>query len=187
MDKLKRLREVTLLIPSSALLCLFLYIILHETGHAIVLRAVGADITEFSILSAHVSYDGGTWTNTSDRWMHMNGALFPVVIAVVYMLLYRRYSFSKFYCIFSGFFVLMPIASLMAWVFIPFLYMYGRAPEGDDVYKFLYNFTFDYPACFVSIAAIILLVGCILLATRKGIIKNFIATVRQIKDGTTKY
>ena len=82
MDKRNRFKKVTLLIPSSALLCLFLYIILHETGHAIVLRAVGADITEFSILSAHVSYDGGTWTNTSDRWMHMNGALFPVVLFI---------------------------------------------------------------------------------------------------------
>ena len=117
--------------------------------------------------------------------MHLNGALFPVVIAVVYMQLYRRNSFNKFYRIFSGFFVMMPIASLLAWVIIPFLYMYERAPEGDDVYKFLYNFTFDHPAYSVSIAAIIVMAGCIFLATRKGIIKNFRTTVRQIKNGTT--
>lgn len=55
-----------MLIP-VALLSTFLYILLHKFGHVIVLWAVVADITEFSILSAYVVYTGGEWSNLSDR------------------------------------------------------------------------------------------------------------------------
>lgn len=73
------MKVIRMLIP-AVLLSTFLYILLHEFGHVIVLWTVGADITEFSILSAHVSYIGGEWTNLSDRWMHVNGAFFPLVV-----------------------------------------------------------------------------------------------------------
>ena len=174
------------LIMPSALLSIFLYIFLHELGHTIVLWSVDADITEFSILNAHVNYIGGEWTNVSDRWMHLNGALFPVILAVVYMLFYRKDITNRFYRIFSGFFVLLPIGSLLAWVFIPFIYMAGQAPEDDDVSKFLYNFTTDYPSYLVSIAAVIIIICCITLAVKMGIVKNARETINEIKNGTSE-
>lgn len=40
---------------SAALITLFLYILIHESGHMIVMLSAGATITEFSIFGAHVS------------------------------------------------------------------------------------------------------------------------------------
>lgn len=179
--KLHKVKEVLRLVLPTALISALLYIVLHELGHTIVLWSVGADITEFSVLSAHVSYNGGAWTDMSDRWMHLNGAFFPLVITVVYMLLYKRNNANEFYCIFSGFFVLMPILSLLAWVIIPILYTFGQDVEGDDVYKFLYNFCFDYPAYLVSICAMAVMCCCVYVAVKKGIVKNFRTAIKTVK------
>lgn len=51
-DKIIRFIAMLLL---SALASLLIYIILHETGHMIVMLSAGARITEFSILHAHVA------------------------------------------------------------------------------------------------------------------------------------
>lgn len=116
MDRLmKTMKVIRMLIP-AVLLSTFLYILLHEFGHVIVLWTVGADITEFSILSAHVSYIGGEWTNLSDRWMHVNGAFFPLVVSFIYMLFYKKSIANIFYRLFSVFFIFMPICSLLAWL-----------------------------------------------------------------------
>ncbi len=184
MENLKREKvgkALRLLVP-AVLLSIFLYIILHEFGHVIVLWSVDADVTDFSIASAHVSYGGGNWTDVSDRWMHLNGMLFPLILAVLYMLLYRREIKNSFYRIFSGFVTLVPFGSLMAWIIIPFFYMSGRAPEGDDVTKFLFNFTHDYPAYLVSIVALLVMIVCIAIAVRKGIPQNFEKEIRTIRN-----
>ena len=181
MENLKRekVRKALRLLIPAALLSVFLYIILHEFGHVIVLWSVDADVTDFSIASAHVSYGGGNWTDISDRWMHLNGAFFPIVVATIYMLLYKKDITSSWYRIFSGFVILMPVASLLAWVVIPFLYVQGEAPANDDVTKFLYNFTHDYSAYWVSLVALLAIFACIFIALRKGIVQNFYKTVRK--------
>ena len=181
-NKMNVFKEIMRLMFPSVLISILLYIILHEFGHAIVLWSVDAEITEFSILSAHVSYNGGNWTDLSDKWMHLNGALFPLVITIIYILLYKRKNTNRFYRVISGIFVLMPISSLLAWIFIPILYMFGHAPEGDDVYKFLYNFCFDYPAYLVSVCAISAMCFCIYLAVKKGIFKNLRMAIKELKD-----
>ena len=166
----------------SVFISILLYIILHELGHVIVLLLVDADITEFSILSAHVSYIGGNWTDMSDKWMHLNGVLFPLIVSAVYIMLYRKENANRYYRLISGIFVLMPISSLLAWVFIPILYIFGQAPESDDVYKFLYNFCFDYPAYLVSICAIVAMCCSVYLAVKKGVFENFRMTIKELKD-----
>ena len=67
MDRLMKTKKVIRMLIPVALLSTFLYILLHKFGHVIVLWAVVADITEFSILSAYVVYTGGEWSNLSDR------------------------------------------------------------------------------------------------------------------------
>lgn len=49
----------------SAGIAIFLYILLHEFGHMIIMLSVGATITDFSIFTAHVSADGGNYTDLS--------------------------------------------------------------------------------------------------------------------------
>ena len=63
---MKQKRILFLSIFASALLCILLYIILHETGHCIVAVSCGATVTDFSIFSAHMSYRGGNFTDLSD-------------------------------------------------------------------------------------------------------------------------
>jgi len=164
---------------ASALIVILLYIILHEGGHLIVMLSAGATITEFSILTAHVSGEGGNYTNVSALWLHANGALLPVIMSFAYMLLYKKKSKSMFYHIFSYMVCLIPSCSILAWVIIPFLYMQGNAPASDDVTNFLYNFTNEYHPLIVSgVAALIIAVGIILMI-KKQIIKNFILEIKK--------
>ena len=85
----------------SAGIAVFFYILLHEFGHMIVMLSVGATITDFSIFTAHVSAVGGDYTNLSDMCMNANGALFPLIISYLYILLYQKDSTKSFYRIFS--------------------------------------------------------------------------------------
>ena len=164
---------------ASALLSIILYIILHEGGHMIVMLSAGATITDFSILTAHVSGVGGNYTNASDLWLQANGALLPVIVSFIYMLFYKKESRSMFYHIFSYMFCLIPVGSLFAWVIIPFVYMQGNAPAGDDVTKFLYNFTHDYHPLLVSAVAVLIIAVGIILMIKKEIIKTFIVEIRK--------
>ena len=59
----------------SAGIAIILYILFHEFGHMIVMLSVGATITDFSILTAHVSADGGNYTDLSDMFMNANGTV----------------------------------------------------------------------------------------------------------------
>ena len=166
----------------SVLLILFLYILIHETGNLIVMLCAGDRITSFSILSAHVSGEGGSYTDTSDLWLHANGAFLPVLVSYIWMLLYRQDTENSFYRIFSWFVCLVPASSLLAWVYIPFLWMKGNAPAGDDVTKCLFNFSQSHHPLLVSLGAIILIAVSAVLAIRKQVVKNMFEAVRSAKQ-----
>ena len=166
---------------SAALIALFLYILIHECGHMIVMLSAGATITDFSILGAHVSSVGGDYTNTSDLWMNANGALLPLILSYVYMLFYKRSLANTFYRILSYMISLVPTASLLAWVILPILYMNGNAPAGDDVTKFLFNFSQSYDPIYVSVAALLLIMTGITIMVIKGIPQNFCNEAKSIR------
>ena len=163
-----------------------LYIILHECGHMFVMLYAGSTITEFSILGAHVSGEGGNYTNLSDLCLHAAGVMLPLMCAYAYMVFYRKSSQSCFYRVFSWLFSLIPVSSLLAWVIIPFIYMNGNAPAGDDVTKFLYNFSQDNDPVLVSIAAVILMVIGIILMIIKHIPQNFYIMAKEIREQKTQ-
>lgn len=173
--------RVILCILISALLTVFLYILLHEFGHVIVMLSAGARITEFSIMGAHVSGEGGSYTNTSDLWLHANGAFLPLLISYVYLLFYRSDVENAFYRTFSWFFGLIPAASMIAWVIIPFIFLNGDAPAGDDVTLFLENFSQDHSPVIVSIASALLMgIGMVILI-RKKVLQNFIEEIKRVR------
>lgn len=139
---MKQKRMIFLSIFLSVLLCILLYIILHEVGHCIVAVSCGATITEFSILSAHMNYSGGNFTDLTDLFLNANGVLFPLILSYIYISLYRPTIKNRFYRIMSFFFALMPAFSLLPWVFFPIAYRLGLLfAESDDAMKFLYNFS----------------------------------------------
>ena len=173
--KLKKAAEAAV----SALMTMILYIFLHECGHMIVMLAAGSRITEFSILTAHVTSKGGHYTELTELWFNVNGALFPVVLMLVYALLYRQDTRRVFRRIFSCMAVLVPTVSLGAWIVNPVLYLYGFAPAGDDVTNFLNQSAEFFHPLWVSAAAAGLLAVCVFVIVKKGIVRNFIETMRR--------
>ena len=163
----------------SAGIGVFLYILLHEFGHMIVMLSAGETITDFSIFTAHVSGVGGNYTNLSNMCMNVNGALFPLIISYLYTLLYQKDSTNSFYRIFSYFVIFMPLSSMLAWVIIPFAYLQANAPINDDVTKFLAVFCEDYHPLIVSVTAVVLIGIGVVLMIKKRVIHNFIEEIKQ--------
>ena len=173
-QKIKKL----LLVFAAAALTIVIYIFLHEMGHLIVMVSAGATITDFSILTAHVSAIGGEYTNLSDLWLNANGALLPVVVGFLNMILYNPKNTNAFYRFFTYMLALMPIGSLFAWLFLPIAYVNGNAPAADDVTKFLDNFSRNYHPMLVSLAAMIMVGSGVALMLKKRMFHNFIAEIR---------
>ncbi len=156
------------------------YVFLHESGHLVVMLSAGAVIDDFSILGAHVSAHGGEYTNISDLWLHANGAFLPLAAAFIYLLFYKRELNSIFYRTFSFFIGVIPICSLLAWVFIPVFFLNGNAPAGDDVTKFLLNFSQTGSPVIVSAAAVFLICIGVVLMIKKGVVKNYILLIKDL-------
>ncbi len=178
---MKKKAGVIVCLLTSGILSVFLYILLHEFGHMIVMLSAGARITEFSILSAHVSSTGGRYTDLSDLWMHANGALFPLLLSFVCLLFYNKNFKNTFYRFFTWFFGLIPAASMLAWVVIPFAFLGGNAPPGDDVTMFLLNFSQSRSPLIVSAAAAVLIGISIVLITVKRVFHNFIEEILNVR------
>lgn len=151
--------------------------------HMAVMLSVGATITDFSIFAAHVSGDGGDYTSLSKMCEYANGALFPLIISYIYTLLYQKDSTKSLYRIFSYMVTLVPVASMFAWVIIPFAYLQGNAPVNDDVTKFLNVFCKNYHPLIVSAMAVVLIGIGVVLMIKKQVIHNFI---KEIKQATVK-
>lgn len=160
----------------SILFVIPIYIVLHEGGHTLIAVLYGAHITKFSIWGAYMSYEGGTFTPIGFSLLNIAGMLLPVLVAIIYMLTYRSNVISIPYRIFSYIFVVAPICSVLAWVFIPILYLADKAPQYDDVTRFM-NHSGLSPWV-VSFTALIIFACCIFIAWKKKIIQNFLTTVR---------
>lgn len=163
----------------AAGLGVLIYILLHETGHMIVMLSVGAKIKAFSIFTAHVTASGGNYSEMSELWLHMNGAMLPVLCTYVYAMLYKKDSKNLFYIFMSYIAALIPIGSLLAWVFVPFAYLEGSAPAADDVTKFLDIFSKEYSPLIVSVVAVLSIVIGIFIMIRKKIFHNFFVAVKR--------
>ena len=81
---------------------------------------------------------------------------------------------------FSFFIGLFPICSLLAWVFIPFAFINGKAPAGDDVTQFLLNFSQTGSPLVVSVVAALLIGIGVVLLIRKGVLKNYILEIKEL-------
>lgn len=162
----------------SAVIAIAGYIFFHEFGHMIVMLSAGAEICDFSIFTAHVSAVGGNYTNTSDLWLHANGMLLPMILSLLYCSLYKKDRESVFYRIFSYIAALIPTGSMLAWVIIPFAYLQGKAPAGDDVTMFLNNWSQSFHPLIVSIFAIVVIGISVGFMIKKQIMKNFIDVVK---------
>lgn len=168
-----------LTILTAAVLTVFLYVLFHELGHLIVMLSAGAEILDFSILHAHVSAVGGSYTDFSHLWLHANGAFLPLLLSWVYVLFFRRKKKNAFYRAFSWFVGLLPAGSMLAWVIIPAAYLYSRAPIGDDVTNFTAIFSYYHHPLYISLAALLLMLISFVLMACRGVIGSFVSLMRE--------
>ena len=162
---------------ASILILIPLYIVLHESGHALTAVLCGARITQFRILGAYMAYEGGIFTSFTLSLFHISGMLLPVLVSILYSLTYRSRIESIFYRIFSFLFILIPAGSILAWMIVPVLYLLGQAPQTDDAAKFIDSSGLS--PWVVLLGAILLFACCLFLAWKKKIIQNYWATVKR--------
>ena len=177
-------------LTGTMLLGIIVYILLHEFGHTIVLLSAHAKITEFSLLRAHVYSEGGILNDFSDKWMSLNGPLFPVIIFTILMLLYRSSIKSPAYRTAHFFMAVMSVCTAAFWTIAPLVcagkieswHQAGNVPYNEDVLKFIYNFAFDYPVWLVSIAAAAVTALLLLIVWKKGIFRDMLEMIREKKQ-----
>ena len=174
----KKIKNILQLLLAAGL-SLPLYILVHELGHLIVMLSAGATVEDFSIFTAHVIAIGGNYTKLGELWLQVNGAFLPVICALVYLLFYQKDRESTFYHYFSYVVTMFPIGSMLAWVFIPFLYINGNAPVNDDVTHFLNVFSqYFHPLIVSAVAVLIIGIGIAVMA-KKEIVQNILKIVKE--------
>jgi hypothetical protein len=128
------------LIVLVVLFVFFIYTFLHEAGHALTGWLFGETLTEFNVhfwdLSAHVAMIGGELTQAQRAIQSAAGVSLPLLIWILFISLVSRN---------PGFILrllkllasMMVLNTLLAWIIIPVLYLFGSAPASDDVTHFL--------------------------------------------------
>jgi hypothetical protein len=117
----------------------FLYTFLHEAGHVLAGWLFGQSLTEFDIsfwdLSAHAGLAGGDLTQAQLAFRSAAGTLLPLLVWAIFIsLVPRKCNFvMETLKLFSS---LIVVNTLLAWIFIPVLFVLGKAPS-DDVTNFL--------------------------------------------------
>lgn len=164
----------------SLILVIPIYILLHEGGHSLIAVLCGAKITKFSILGAYMSYEGGSFTPITLSLSNVAGMLLPVLAAVAYMLTYRDNIKSTRYRICSYLFLIAPVCSVLSWILVPILYLAGKAPQNDDVSKFIHNSGIS--PWVVMFGATVVFCGCVFIAWKKRIIQNYWAVIKGLKE-----
>lgn len=169
--------KFVLLLLSAALTSVVVYIFLHESGHALVAVACGAKITSFSIIRAYTSWVGGTYSVFTASALKAAGMVLPLIAAVIYMLfIFNKNRQGSFYRMFSLFFSLFPVMTLLAWVIVPIAYMAGDTNTPDDVIQFL-NVSGLNPVIVIVVSLLIFLLS-LLLAWKKGVMQIWLDLIR---------
>ena len=165
----------------AAFLEVIIYICLHEGGHALVAVMCGAEIIAFNIIGANVSWMGGNFNQFTFSLAQIAGMAFPVIISVCYMLfVFNKNKQGIFYSAFSFFFAVIPVGSILAWVFVPIAYIAGDTENPDDVIQFLNTSGINPVILMISSLAAFILI--IILAWKKGVIRAWMNLIRESKD-----
>jgi hypothetical protein len=135
--------SVHILIISILFVVLFIfftYTFLHEAGHAITGWLFGQSLTEFNInfwdFSAHVGMTGEELTRSQLTVQALAGVSLPLLVWGIFIILVpRKASFTlEILKLISSMTV---INTLLAWIILPILFLFGKAPS-DDVTRFLH-------------------------------------------------
>ena len=128
--------RLILLLLFVILFVLFIYTFLHEAGHAILGFAFGQSLTEFNVnfwdFSAHVGMAGDALTPTQGAIQAIAGVTLPLLVWLIFIgFAPRKANFALEALKLASSVVVLN--TLLVWIFIPFLSIFGRAPASDDV------------------------------------------------------
>jgi hypothetical protein len=164
----------TFILLFVVLFVLFFYTFLHEAGHAITGLLFGQSLTEFNVnfwdFSAHVDMSGGELTESQAAMQAMAGAGLPLLIWAIFInLVPRKASFilETLKLIAS----MAVLNTLLAWILIPVLYIFGKAPSSDDVTHFLQHSQIS-PWILMFMALIVYVCGWILFLSKINGLRN---------------
>lgn len=131
----------TIIFLLIALFTLSSYTFLHEGGHALASMLQGGRMTAFSInfftLNAYVGLDDQL-SGLGRAAMNISGMALPVVLWFLFMALAPRRA-SPVVELLKLMSALIVLSTLLVWIAIPFFYLAGNPPPGDDVTQFLQN------------------------------------------------
>ena len=112
-----------------------IYIFLHEAGHALVSIFCGAKVTGFSIVGAFSTSVGGNYTDIDPFLLYSR--LLPLLVSICFLFFYKKDSGRKLYRLFVFYITIISAGSLLAWIFVPILYILGNASPSDDISQLL--------------------------------------------------
>lgn len=157
-QKTSGVTTLILLVLFVFIFVLFMYTFLHESGHAIAGFLSGQTLIDFDVnfldFGAHVGMMGNL-TRAQLIVQSVAGEVLPLLVWLIFIsLLPRKASFSvEVLKLLSSMIVLN---TLLAWIVIPFLYVFGKAPA-DDVIHFLNHS--QMPPLLVAFTALVLYLG----------------------------
>ena len=177
-----------LLLSFVLLFVVFIYTFLHEAGHAIVGFAFGQSLTEFNVsfwdFSAHVDMAGGMLTHPQLAVQAIAGASLPLFVWLIFIGLVPR----KADFILEALKLISSLAvlnTLLAWILIPLLFIFGKAPPSDDVSHAL-RYSQMWPLLMVCIALILYILGwAYFLSKIAGLRNEFLLFRIQESEGLT--
>jgi hypothetical protein len=169
--------RVLLMIP-MALFVGLMYTFLHEGGHALFGLLFGGTLTSFSVnffnFSAHAGIDGD-FSTAQRAIISAAGISLPLTVWAVWMGLVPRRANP----LLDSLKILTSIGTintLLAWIFIPFFYLAGRAP-GDDSTNFL-RLTGIPPLLLSALALLVYIGGWAWMLARIDDWRNIIPRLR---------
>lgn len=133
----KKVVFVVYLVLFAYLMTIIIYPFLHESGHLITATICGGKTNGIKLGFLQASaYFSGDFTNSQLFLIHISGAVFPLLIWLIYIISIPKnvyFALEGFKIVFSG----TVIGSMLAWVVIPILFELNKAPAEDDVVKFM--------------------------------------------------
>jgi hypothetical protein len=140
-------------------------------GHGIIGLISGGTIDKLILgFNARIHIVNAQYNDFTYPLMNMFGLVLPILVLLFVLLTYKKTLNNDFYHIICYIFSVGVVASLLAWIVIPIVSIFGQAPDNDDVTKFLIS-TEIHPVL-ISLTAFTIFSLLILLVYKKGLFQK---------------
>lgn len=171
------------MMAATAFLSVAAYIVLHESGHALVAALCGAANIRISVVRACARWTGGHFTAGTSSLCHAAGAGLPLCVSWFEMLLNQKARKCPAYQMASFFFFLAAAGGALVWVLLPVRSVFAPWPDDtEDAAKFLQSSGF--PPMAVALVTALAILLSVFLAEKKGILRGWLQIVKAVRaDG----